>query len=477
MAQKLSRAHGSVAVLALTACLTAQDPGAPRPETPQEREARAREEALERALAELEAASDPAAQDPTAAIPIPYTSRQSLLSAGPFRLYDLSFDLLTSVGTSTERDESIRNLQAGQHDPRKRGFTLQNAELALLGAIDPYFRMETNLVFVVDPVEGETIFELEEAFLTTTSLPHGLELEFGQMYTEFGRINPNHPHTWAFQDQPIVNSRIFGPDGQRAPGARLGWLTPLPWFTELHLGAQNANGETMPSYLANDEVFEERPVGGRPFEERDVRSLADLAYLVRLVQSWQLDDFTTLAFGGSALFGPNASGTDTRTRIYGADLTLVWNDGQGGRQSKDLVWQSEFLYREYEAGAFTAAGDPGAGIPDVDVPGATLRDWGFYTQLLYRFDPSWRGGLRFEHATSSGDNWDEDTRMLVSADSDPFRDDRFRVSPLLQWQATHFSRLRLQYNYDHADHLADGDAHSVWLGFEVALGDHAAHKF
>jgi hypothetical protein len=39
-----------------------------------------------------------------------------------------------------------------------------------------------------------------------------------------------------------------------------------------------------------------------------------------------------------------------------------------------------------------------------------------------------------------------------------------------------FSRLRLQYNIDDADHL-DEVAHSVWLGLEVLIGAHPAHSF
>jgi hypothetical protein len=44
-------------------------------------------------------------------------------------------------------------------------------------------------------------------------------------------------------------------------------------------------------------------------------------------------------------------------------------------------------------------------------------------------------------------------------------------------QLTEFSRLRLQYNYDRAQHLESGDAHSVWLGAEIMLGAHAAHSY
>jgi hypothetical protein len=51
------------------------------------------------------------------------------------------------------------------------------------------------------------------------------------------------------------------------------------------------------------------------------------------------------------------------------------------------------------------------------------------------------------------------------------------VSALLLWQASEFSRLRLQYNWDEADHLAGGDASSVWLSLEVLYGAHAAHTY
>ena len=54
---------------------------------------------------------------------------------------------------------------------------------------------------------------------------------------------------------------------------------------------------------------------------------------------------------------------------------------------------------------------------------------------------------------------------------------RHRVSPLLTFYPSEFSRLRLQYNYDRFDHARESAAHSVWLGLEFALGSHPAHEF
>ena len=60
---------------------------------------------------------------------------------------------------------------------------------------------------------------------------------------------------------------------------------------------------------------------------------------------------------------------------------------------------------------------------------------------------------------------------------DPLRADRLRLSPLLLFHPTEFSRLRLQYNYDDSDALRGGDAHTVWVGAEILYGTHGAHKY
>lgn len=384
------------------------------------------------------------------------------------RLIDISLDALVAGGGSTERDAVLQTLQGGGHDPRKRGFTVQNVELSLMGAVDPYFTGEAHLIYFLDPIDGESRFELEEAFLTTTSLPYGLQIEAGHFFTEFGQLNPRHPHAWDWQDQPIINTRLFGPDGMRGPGFRTGWLMPLPWFSELHFGMQNANGETMASFLANDEVYEERPIGGRPFVERDVRNLKDLVYLTRWNNSWDLSNELTSVLGFSGLYGPNASGPKGDTWIYGLDMKWRWRPDNNFRGWPFVLWQTEVMMRDFSADRFTDDSNPDEIIT---LPGRTLHDRGLYTQLLYGFRYRWAAGLRYEFAGGSGES-------VGGRQHDPFRADRHRVSPLLVWHPSEFSRLRLQYNYDHADHLRPGkQAHSVWLGLEFLYGAHPAHAY
>ena len=377
------------------------------------------------------------------------------------RLMDLSFDVLAVGGGSTERNESIDVLQGGGHDPKQRGFTLQQAEIGFQGAVDPYLTSEAFIVFTEEGVE------LEEAFFRTSSLPYDLQLKGGFFLTEFGIINQTHPHAWDWIDQPIVNSRFFGGDGSRASGFRLSWLMPTPWFSELYFGMQNANSETEVSFLGAREGFE-TTIGGRPIFDRDVRDFGDFLYSARWENSFDLSSETTAKFGFSGAFGPNNTGPDASTRIYGADLKMKWRPVSNERGWPFLAWQSEVMARDYEADLSLVE----EGRKIITVPGETLHDWGFYTQLLYGFHRGWAAGVRYEFAGGSGSS----VREFGGRNEDPFRDDRHRVSPLLAWYPSEFSRFRLQYNYDHAEHLED-DAHSVWLGAEFLIGSHPAHKF
>ena len=128
--------------------------------------------------------------------------------AGGGRTYmNLSFDGQFALAGST--DPNLDQLEVGDHDPQQRGFNARNLELALDGAVDPYFEGFANIVFKLDN-NNETEVEVEEAFMQTTDLPWGLQLKGGQFFSAFGRINPTHPHTWDFVDDPIVHGRLLG---------------------------------------------------------------------------------------------------------------------------------------------------------------------------------------------------------------------------------------------------------------------------
>lgn len=365
---------------------------------------------------------------------------------------NIGFVALTDFGWSSEPD--VGSLQLGDHDPRVRGFTIPNTELALDGAVDPYFKGFANIVYKLDS-EAETGVELEEVYFLTTSLPGNVQIKGGQSFTEFGRQNPQHPHSWAFVDQPLVLNRLFGPEGLRSQGVRVSWLAPTPWYTEAMVSVQNSAGGTTFSFRS-DESSEIH--GGEP-AERGVSGLKDLLFVPRLATSFDLTATQTLLVGVSAAFGPNSSGANASTQIYGADIYWKWKSPTAQQGFPFVSWQSEVLVRRYEAADRVSADDS-----TLTLPLETLHDRGFYSQLLWGIKPRLVAGLRGDFA--NGDD---------TAFASELRADRFRLSPNVTWYPTEFSKVRLQYNYDHRENI--GPDHSVWLQFEFLLGAHASHKF
>ena len=369
----------------------------------------------------------------------------------PGMYMNIGFSGLMDFGWSSESD--VASLQRGDHDPRMRGFTIPNEEITLDGAVDPYFKGFVNVVYKVDD-EGESAFELEEAYVLTTALPANLQLRAGQFFTEFGRQNQQHPHAWAFVDQPLVLNRMFGPDGMRGQGARLSWLLPTSFYTEAMVSVMNAGGETMFSF-GTEESSEIH--GGVPVEH-EVNGGGDLVVVPRLSTSFDLTSTQTLLLGVSSAFGPNNSGGSSNSRIYGADVYWKWKSATAAQGFPFFSVQSEVMHRDYDAAQRIDA-STGLALPE-----ETLKDDGGYAQVLWGIRPRIVAGLRGEWANGNDASF-----------ASEIREQRTRWSPNFTYYPSEFSKVRLQYNFD--DRKGIGRDHSLWLQFEFILGAHAAHRF
>jgi hypothetical protein len=209
-----------------------------------------------------------------------------------------------------------------------------------------------------------------------------------------------------------------------------------------------------------------------------------MLYSAHYATSFDLSDSQTLLAGVSGMFGPNSSGNDRNTQIYGVDVYWKWKPANAHGGFPFVSWQTEAMWRRLQAAAYSNAGDDLDNSGTIDngetdvfgdgtihsAPSETLTDWGFYSQVLYGFKKGWVAGLRGEY-TGRRDRADYETFY----GDDPDRLPRWRVSPNITWYPSEFSKIRLQYNYDDRDQI--GEDHSVWLQFEFLLGAHAAHKF
>ncbi len=380
---------------------------------------------------------------------------QPITIGGGKNYMNISLDGLFALAYSSARD--LHNIEVGDHDPQQRGFNARNTELAFDGAVDPYFEGFANIVFKLDN-DNETEVEVEEAFMQTTSLPFNLQLKGGQFFAAFGRLNPTHPHTWDFVDTPLVNGLFLGPDGLRGVGAQTSWTLPLPWYSQLIFASQNGRGSTGFSFRnpGDDGMFFDRIT-----TDREARGLQDFVWIPRFENSFNLSDTQTVLAGVSGAFGSNETGANSRTQIYGADLLYKWKSSHAEGGFPFVKWQTEFMYRRYEAGH---------GADDSFPVAETFHDWGLYSQVLWGFKKGWVAGIRGDYVHM------QDSMFTDDLD----RQSRWRLSADLTWYPTEFSKIRLQYNQDFLKEnffLSAREVESVFLQWEFILGSHGAHKF
>ena len=376
---------------------------------------------------------------------------------------------MTSAGLSSEPNQTLQNLQAGGHDPNRNGFTIQNVELSLSAAVDPYWDAQVNIVSLIT-TDGQSLFELEEAFFISRALPFGLQLKGGQFYTEFGRHNAQHPHTWAFVDQPVIANRLLGPDGLRSQGGRISWLAPSPWFSELFFAIQNASGETTTSFIGNGSghghgAAEEETLPAfaeHLLVDRPINGIDDFLYSSRWLNSVDIGDTLSTNLGLSGLLGPNNTGLSTYTTVVAADFYVKWQAVQSNKGFPFISWHTELMQRQYLAGDETATDHN------------RLKDTGLFSYVLWGFHPGWVAGVRYELA--NGVETDAAEHDHSAEEIDPLRDLRQRISANLTYFPSEFSKIRVQYNNDTADSI-NRTAHSLWLQFEYTIGAHMAHQF
>ncbi len=319
-------------------------------------------------------------------------------------------------------------LQTGAHDPQRTGFNLQQLEMSIGASVDPYFRFDANLVF------AEFGVEVEEAYATSLAFPANLQLRAGQFLTKFGRSNATHPHSWKFADQNLVNGKFFGGEGSRGLGAEVSWLAPLPWYVLVLGSTTNPWGECCArSYYGGSDI--------------DLNGPQDLVYTTALRQFFPLSDNWSLYWGLSAQFGPNPTGLGNRSEIYGTDIYLRWRPvNSTSRTAVSLTIEGMARRRQ--------------------VPQDVLADYGGTAQLVWEISPRWETGARYEYVTGVQDDYLEDEWF----------DDRQRTSLQLTFYPSHFSRVRLQGNYD-APKWRDDPIWGTFLAFEVVVGAHGTHEY
>jgi hypothetical protein len=345
----------------------------------------------------------------------------------------------------------------GDAGPGSRSFNLGESEITFAASVDPYFT-----AVLTAALSAEDTIGVEEAFFRTTALPAGFSIKGGRFFSGFGYLNEIHAHAWDFIDQPLAYQAFFG--GQYAQdGVQVKWLAPTDLFLEF--GAETGNGGAFPGTrlgrngLNGAVLFAH--MGGDLGDTIGWR--AGISWLDQDAEDRTYEDVDSLG-------NPVVNAFTGTSRTWVADATLKWTPS-GNAGGRALKLQAEYLRR-------TENGDlvfdvSGAGSSD----SYRSEQTGWYVQGVYQFMPRWRVGLRYDALDSGstqigllqgGELLAADFPLLLPASPS-------RLTTMIDWSPSEFSRLRAQYAWDDArDGATD---RQLILQYIYAIGAHGAHKF
>lgn len=337
----------------------------------------------------------------TTPTPVPYYGSAS--TAAKILNPDISVigDFLGAVGRDPNRD--VPTLE------------MHETEVGFQAIVDPYARADFFLTF------GQEGVDLEEGYLTFTSLPGGIVAKVGKMRSEFGVVNTLHNHNLPWVDRPLVTENLVnGEEGISDAGFSVSRILPAPKDIFLEATAQVFRGDTGP-------VFQAARRG-------DVLTVGHLRAYRDLTESTNLD------LGVSWARGHNDEGTAFRTQLFGANATLRWKPLRRAVYHSFLL-RSELFWSRRE---------------QLD---STQRAFGFYTAADYRLTRRWTVGGRYDRSGRA--------EMASLTDSG--------FSPVVTYWPSEFSQIRGQYRFTQ---YADGrSGNDFFMQFLFVLGAHGAHPF
>lgn len=335
-------------------------------------------------------------------------------------------------------------LAGGETEGVAEGFSLSESELVASANIDDKFFGYVVIAAELD--ENETEMELEEAWIQTLTLPGGLGVKAGKFFSDIGYQNIRHPHTWDFVDAPLPYAAFLG-GNLSDTGVQLRWLAPTSLFLEI--GGELLRGDAFPA-------------GGAADDGAGASSLfARLGGDVGVGHSWRVGISLLKAEsdGRESLLG------DTEAFFYGdTDIEIidfVWKWARNGNpRDRNFTVVAEYIERS-ENGTLATS------IPTFAPVLRDVSQDGFYISGTYQFMPRWRAGVRY-------DSFDADQSLGVVPGIGPIGSDPERLSFMIDFSNSEFSRLRLQVSdFD----MGGRSTTALYLQYVMSVGSHGAHAF
>jgi hypothetical protein len=372
--------------------------------------------ALEQRLTQLAGGAPPAAAGvvppaPPAspAPPVPSGAAEASLPAAPSQTSNYFNPSVSVIGNF---------LGVGGHNQVSTlpSAALRESELGVQAIVDPYARADFFLSF------GEHGVDVEEGFMTFTSLPAQLLARVGRMRVSFGGINSLHLHVLPWPDEPLTQVNLLGgEEGWIGTGVSVARLLALPGDTFSELTVQVFGGDSANLFSA--------PRRG------------DLSYNGHYRLFRDLTEALNLNLGLSYAYGPNGTTATAKTRLEGVDVTVRY---------KPLVTG---LYH-----SLTLRGE--VMRSDRQQPGGEQRALGWFAAADYQLNRRWFVGGRLEAADRA---------------ADARHTDRGQALVVTFWPSE-FSQLRAELRRRHYS-PEEQTALEALFQLQFAIGAHGAHPF
>jgi hypothetical protein len=299
---------------------------------------------------------------------------------------------------------------------------MHETELGFQEVIDPYARADVFLSF------GEHGVDLEEGYITFTSLPAGLLLKAGKMRAAFGVVNTLHNHVLPWTDRPLVSRDIVGgEDGIDDAGLSISRILPSPKGLFLEGTAQLYRGDSEEVFIAPHR--------------------SDVSTVEHLRAYRDLSESTNLTLGGSFARGHSFWGDGPNT-LYGVDATLRWKPLRRAIYHSFLA-RSEFIWSRTTVSPELV---PAVRVKQVEKP------FGYYVSADYQFARRWFVGGRFDR---SDRNFNASLRDTGG-------------SLILTYWPSEFSQIRGQLRHTR---YAELTANEFLFQIQFSMGAHGAHPF
>ena len=351
----------------------------------------------------------------------------------------------------------------GEVAPPKRSFSLAESELAIAANIDPYFR---GVAIAALAPEGGA--DVEEAYFQTLALASGFTVKGGRFFSGIGYQNEQHQHTWDFQDAPLVYKAFLG-NQLRQDGVQVKWIAPAELLIEL--GAELSAGDQFPGSDRN-----KNGVGGSAF-------FANLGGDIGASTAWRVGASYLMASpsGRSYLDTDSLGGLVLNTftgdaKLWGVNGVLKWAPN-GNSTYYNFKLQGEY-FRLKQDGTLTYDDSAGSALFGAVSDFLKTDQSGWYLQGVWQFYPRWRVGYRYDALRNGTVNNGIVANGLGPTVADfPILSSHSptRNTFMLDWSASEFSRLRLQFASDKSRlGLTDNQ---VFVQYIYSLGAHGAHTF